>query len=333
MESNILYSLKSFNFVSIDLNTLRTVLAVAESAGYTRAAQKLHITQPAVSRRLVALEQRLRTKLFRREGHRFLATEAGLEVCDRARQVLALVDNLPSSVQEIAGQPSGRLALGLPSVVGEVLLPRLVRSYQAKFPDVFLMVEQGVADLSEMLVTNQVDVALLWGKPLSPMIELTPLIDHELGLVYPKAWKKRGPRGRPIRDRLSLRETAQLPLIVPSASQGMRLLIEQAYNDAGIRPNIVMEVNGYALCRSLARDGVGAIFLAETGLRDEADRAALAFAHIRDPAIRWTLSMAVRKHGRPTLAARLMMRMILDQVVDLVEREEWRGELLAQRGR
>src|SRR5262245_50353021 len=110
MHRNIFYyrgSLKTT--MLIDLNTLQTVLAVAESASYTRAAQKLRITQPAVSRRLVALEQRLRTKLFRRDGHRFLPTEAGLAVCDRARQVLALVDNLEGSVQEIAGQPSGAL--------------------------------------------------------------------------------------------------------------------------------------------------------------------------------------------------------------------------------
>ena len=107
----------------IDLDTLQAVLAVAESASYTRAAQNLHITQPAVSRRLVALEQQLRTKLFRRDGYRFLPTEAGLAVCDRARQVLALVDNIEGSVQEIAGQPSGALAVGVPSALGEVLLP------------------------------------------------------------------------------------------------------------------------------------------------------------------------------------------------------------------
>ena len=186
---------------------------------------------------------------------------------------------------------------------------RLVRTYQMRFPNVFLMVEQGVADLSEMLVTNQVDVALLYGKPLSPMIELTPLIDHELGLVYPKAWKKRGPAGRPIPERLSLREMAGLPVIVPSASQGMRLLIEQAYHDAGIRPNIVMEVNGHALTRSLVRDGVGAMFLARTGLRGAADTAAFGFAHIRDPVISWTHWLTT---GLPLVIAAPLLGLLLN---------------------
>ena len=316
----------------IDLDTLQTVLAVAESASYTRAAQKLHITQPAVSRRLVALEQQLRTKLFRRDGHRFLPTEAGLAVCDRARQVLALVDNIEGSVQEIAGQPSGALAVGVPSALGEVLLPKLVRAYREKYPQVFLKIEQGYAgDLSEMLVAKQVDVAIQYGKPLSPMIDLTPLIDHELGLVYPKAWAKRGPAGRPIPERLPLRETARLPLIVPGGSQTMRLVIDQAYHSARVEPNIVMEVNGLALTRSLVRDGVGAMFLARTGLRGAADTAAFGFAHIQEPVMSWTLYAAVRKYGQLTLAARRLMRMIRDQVVDLVEGNEWHGKLLVRR--
>ena len=161
---------------------------------YTRAAQKLGITKPAVSRRVVALEQELRTKLFRRDGHRFLPTEAGMSVCDHARRIVSLVDALPTSVQEIAGHPSGTLALGVPSALGEILLPRLVRTYKARYPNVFLRVEQGYAgDLFDMLAANQVEVAILYGKPVTSMIELTPLIDLELGLVYPKVWKKAAP--------------------------------------------------------------------------------------------------------------------------------------------
>ena len=155
-----------------------------------------------------------------------------------------------------------------------------------------------------MLAAKQVDVAILYGKPLSPMIELTPLIDHELGLVYPKAWAKR-PAERPIPERLPLRETARLPLIVPSGSQSMRVVIDEAFHRAKIAPNIVMEVNGLGLARSLVRDGVGAMFLARTGLRGAADRAAFGFAHLYDPVMRWTLYAAVRKHGQLTLAARL----------------------------
>ena len=316
--------------MNLDLNTLKVVLAVADCASYTRAAQKLGITQPAVSRRVVSLEQHLRTKLFRRDGHRFLPTEAGLSVCDNARQIMQLVDTLPASVQEIAGQPSGKLALGVPSALGEILLPKLVRSYREKYPNVFLRIEQGYAgDLSEMLAAKQVDVAILYGKPATPMIELTPLIDQELGLIYPKAWKKNGPGGRPLRDRLALRATAGLPLIAPSAPQGLRLVIDEAFHAAGIRPHVEMEVNGLAMAKTLVRAGLGCMFLARSGLRGSADSASIGFARVYDPVISWTMSMAVRRHGQPTLAAKLLMRMVESLVAGLVRDKQWHGKVLA----
>jgi LysR family nitrogen assimilation transcriptional regulator len=318
--------------MGLDLNTLRVVLAVADCASYTRAAQKLGITQPAVSRRIVGLEQQLRTKLFRRDGHRFLPTEAGLAVCDQARQIVGLVDAMPTSVQEIAGQPSGNLALGVPSALGEILLPRLVRSYRDQYPKVFLKIEQGYAgDLSEMLAAKQVDVAILYGKPVTPAIELTPLIDQELGLVYPKAWKKMGPHGKPMPEEMALAETVSFPLIAPGVPQGMRLVIDEAFQVAGVKPRIEMEVNGLSMSKTLVRAGLGCMFLAISGLRGRADRADFAFARIRDPVIRWTLSMAVRRQGQPTLAARLLMRMIQGMVVDLVHDGEWHGKVLVKR--
>ena len=316
--------------MTLDISTLKVVLAVADSASYTRAAQKLGITQPAVSRRVVALEQELRTKLFRRDGHRFLPTEAGMSVCDHARRIVSLVDALPTSVQEIAGHPSGTLALGVPSALGEILLPRLVRTYKATYPNVFLRVEQGYAgDLFDMLAANQVEVAILYGKPVTSMIELTPLIDLELGLVYPKGWKKAAPNGRPMPAQISLADVAALPVIAPSASQSMRVVIEDACRSAGVRLDIAMECNGLALSKSLVRDGLGCMFLAASGLRGSADRASLGFARVIEPTIVWTMSTAVRRHGQPTLAARLMMRMIAHLVAELVRDKEWHGKVLA----
>jgi len=316
--------------MEIDVNTLRMVLAVADSASYTRAAQRLGVTQPAVSRRVAAIEQRLRAKLFRRDGNRFLPTEVGLSVCDHARQIVSLVDALPHAAQEIAHQPSGPLAIGMPAFIGEQILPRLVPAYTAKYPDVFLRFEQGIADFSDPLMSKQVDVALMYGKGVSSMIELIPLIDHELGAVLPKAWRKRAPNGKPVGNRISMRELATLPLLVPALNQGMRMIIEDAFHEAGVTPNIVMEVNGLALSRSLVRSGVGCTLLAQTSLRGRADNAAFAYADIYDPVIRWPMSMAVRKHGQPTLAARLFMQMIRPMLADLVREDQWNGKVLSE---
>ncbi|MBC7623049.1 MAG: LysR family transcriptional regulator [Aeromicrobium sp.] len=311
--------------MSIDLTSLRIALAVEESASYTRAAQKLFITQPAVSRRIVALEQLLHAKLFKREGHRFLTTEVGQSVCDHARQILSLVDELPNAAQELSHNPSGSLGLGVSSRLGEILLPRLLPGYMEKYPKVFLRIEEGGADFSEMLVTNQVDIALIFGTPISPLIEVTPLVVHELGLVYPKAWDICAPNGLPFPEKLTLRQSAELPLIVPGIARGMRQLIEDSYRAADITPNIVMEVSGTGLARSMIRAGLGCAFVAQAALYGSADSADFSFAPICDQVIEWPLSIAIRKHGRPNLSARLMIRMIESVISDLVKENAWRG--------
>ena len=318
--------------MSLDLYSLRVVLAVEECASYTRAAQKLGITQPAVSRRIVGLEQLLHAKLFKRDGHRFLPTEVGLSVCDYARQIVTLVDELPNSAQELSLNPTGQLALGVPTRLGEVLLPRLIPAYQKKYPNVFLRIEEGGADFSDMLVANKVDVALIYGKPVSPMIELMPLIEHELGLLFPKAWEKCSPAGHPIPDRLTLADIAELPLIVTSVTQGMRHLIADSFHAAGLTPNIVMEVNGVRLAGGLVRAGVGCSFAIEGAIRSAGDRASFGFSPIHDPVIKWALSVAIRKLGRPNLAARLMIRMIESTIGDLIREDEWQGQVQSSMG-
>ena len=132
-----------------------------------------------------------------------------------------------------------------------------------------------------------------------------------------------------MRDRLALRETADLPLIAPSAPQGLRVVINGAFHAAGIRPRVEMEVNRLAMAKTLVRDGLGCMFLAQSGLRGRVDEASIGYARIHDPVISWTMSVAVRRHGQPTLAARLLMRMIESLVAGLVRDKEWHGEVLA----
>lgn len=197
-----------------DLNDLRVVLTVAECASYTRAAHKLGITQPAVSRRVSALEQSLHTRLFRREGRYFVPTEAGSAFCERAGEILELVGQLPQATMQSSSRPRGSVALGLPPTTGGALVPRLVPAYRQQFPDVALRIEQGyVSDLFEMLMDKRVDVALLNGNFNQAAVDLEPLFDHQLGIVYPRAWETRSPLdGRPMPASLTLAEVAELPL-------------------------------------------------------------------------------------------------------------------------
>lgn len=304
----------------LDLTDLRVVLMVAESASYTRAAQKLGITQPAISRRVSALEQSLHTRLFRREGRFFVPTEAGTAFCERAAAILELMERLPASTVDLSANPRGPVALGLPPTTGEMLVSTLVPAYRKAYPDVFLRIEQGyVNDLFDMLMDKRIDVALLNGNFSPASVDMEPLFDHDLGIVYPYAWKEHSPLGGPMPECLTLAQVARLPLIVQSPNQSMRHLIDGAFRTAGLKPNIVMEVNSFILQKSVVQPDIGCIFMS-TAVVTECDRGWLAFAPISDVSLVYTMYVAIRKVGQPTLAAKLLVKMIKSHMEAVTQR-------------
>ena len=300
----------------LDLVDLSVVLAVAEFGSYTRAAQKLGVTQPAISRRITSLERSLHTRLFRREGLHFLATESGVAFCERAAEILGLMQQLPESTSQLSGIPRGSVALGLPPTTGELLVPHLIPEYRKSYPEVFVRIEQGyVNDLFDMLMDKHIDVAILSGAFNSASVDVEPLFDHQLGIVYPSAWKACSPLdGAPMPDALTLAEVARLPLIVQSPNQSMRHLIDSAFRAAKLNPNIVMEVNSFILQKSLVLPEMGCIFMSLAAIA-ESDAGTVAFAPIHDASLVYSLSLATRKAGQPTLAARLLMKMIKRHMV------------------
>lgn len=296
----------------IALADLRVVLAVADCASYTRASHKIGISQPAVSRRISALEQRLGVRLFRREGQKFFLTEAGAVFCEQAAEVLTLMSQLESATIGVSATPKGSVAVGVPPSTGEILIRAVVPEYRRLYPDVAIRIEQGyVADLFDMLMDKRIDVALLNGEFNSSDVFLQPLFHHHLGIVYPRSWQKSSPLdGKPMPDVLTMDQVSRLPLLAPSKNQSLRHLIDDAARKAGVSLNIDVEINSFVLQKAMALTGHGCLFMSTAAIRDvDADK--LAYVPISDTKIVYTLYLASRQFGQPTLACKLMEKMIL----------------------
>jgi DNA-binding transcriptional LysR family regulator len=293
---------------------LQVILAVAESASCTRAAHKLGISQPAVSRRLAMVERRLGVRLFRREGQKFIATEAGQTFCAHATEILDRVDSLENETMGVAHKPKGPVALGVPPSTGEMLLRHIIPEYRRLYPDVRIRIEQGyVGDLFEMLMNKQIDVALLNGRYSSTDVYTEKIHDYHLGIVYPRAWNDRSPLdGGPFPDSLTMEQVARLPMFLPSPNQSLRQLIDEAFQKAEQQPRIEAEINSFVLQKSMVLAGLGAMFMTTAAIR-LADRDKLSFVPITDAHILYTLHVAVRQFGQPTFAARLMFDMVRAQ--------------------
>lgn len=295
----------------ITLADLQVILAVAESTSCTRAAHKLNISQPAVSRRIAMVERRLEVKLFRRDGQKFIPTEAGQIFCLHATDVLDRMKALENETIGVAHAPKGTVALGVPPSTGEMLLRHILPEYRRLYPDVRIRVEQGyVGDLFEMLMSKRIDLALLNGRYSPGDVYTEKIYDYDLGIVYPSAWNKTSPLdGGRFPDRLTMATVARLPMFLPSPNQSLRQLIDEAFQKAGEQPAIEAEINSFVLQKSMVLAGLGAMFMTPSAIW-RADRDKLSFAPIVDTSIIYTLQVAVRQFGQPTFAAQLLFDMV-----------------------
>lgn len=124
----------------MDLQNLRAFTAVADTNSFSRAADRLHLTQPAISKRILNLENDLSTRLFDRIGWQLSLTEAGECLLPRARQILQLIDETRQALDDLSGDIRGNLKLVTSHHIGLHRLPRVLREYKRSFPGVKLSI-------------------------------------------------------------------------------------------------------------------------------------------------------------------------------------------------
>lgn len=301
---------------SFDLRALRYFLAVAEAGSYSEAALQLDVSQPAVSRQLMLLQRAMKTRLFRREGRRYALSEGGSALYRQARRIMDEVDVLEDIVIGADKQPGGRLSVGVPAAVGENVMPAVMASYRAKYPKVAVhLLQSDSTTLANLTVTGKIDVALVYGKPALPELEMRRLADLEMGLVAPTG--KLATRLSPLLQgdkSLSLAQAVGLPLILPGQGGELRRLIDRAADGQRVTCNVVMEVDGVNLAKALVAAGLGCMVLAYSGVAAEVARGSLQFLPIVRPHVSWTLSIALRRSKRETPAMKAMLAEISEAI-------------------
>lgn len=278
----------------MDFKQLRAFLTVAETGNVTRAAEVLHLVQPAVSRQIRLLEQDIGTPLFVRERHGMVLTEAGRALAPHAR--LAMLE-LERARAEIAGSGAGiggLVTLGLlPSTI-DVLSGPLVAALAAHHPGIRIRMAMGYAGtLMRWLQTGEIDAGLLYGADRSPDVRTRPLIEEPLWVIGPAAARLR--RNRPY----ALSRLIGQPLVLPSAPHGIRTLVDHACAVAKLTLTVAAETNALSVQRSLVLGGHGLTILPPIAVADDLRSGQLSGAPLCDPAITRTIVLALPTE-RPT---------------------------------
>lgn len=278
----------------MDFKQLRAFLTVADMGNVTRAAEVLHLVQPAVSRQIRLLEEDIGSPLFVRERHGMVLTEAGKALVGYARRAMLELDRARAEITSSSKGIGGLVTLGLlPSSI-DLLSSPLVTQAQQQYPGIRVRLAMGYAGtLLGWLQSGEIDAALLYGAERSSEVETEPLIQEPLWVIGPKSAKLR--RHRPV----ALAKLAGQPLVLPSTHHGIRMLVDHACAVANISLTISAETNALSVQRSLVLGGHGMTILPPIAVADDLRSGQLSGAPLGDPSISRTIVLALPTN-RPT---------------------------------
>lgn len=298
---------------------------MAELGSLSRAAARLHIVQPALSRQIRLLEEELKVALFVRHGRGMVLTAAGETLRSRAGAILRQVEDARAELVQEAGVLRGHVVFGLPPTVGAILTTRLVERFLAAHPAVTLRAVHAFSGyLLDWLQNGGMDIAVAYGGSQAAGVRQSPLLRESLHVVTAAEG------GEPLGNELRFAEVAQRRLVLPGLSHGLRRQVEQAAQRHGFNLSVAVEADDLLVLKDLALRGLGATILPLSAVHEEVAAGRLRAALIAAPHITRTLVLA-EPLGRPTSSAAAQFGLMLrDEVTAMVRAGAWSGELLTE---
>ncbi|RAK66855.1 LysR substrate-binding domain-containing protein [Hymenobacter edaphi] len=207
---------------------LRVFQAVAQHLSFTKAAQELCITQPAVTKHIRELERSYEQRLFERRGNRVSLTEAGQLLLRYAGQVHELHHQLAEQLHTLHDTTAGRLRLGASSTLAQYVVPPILPGFQARYPRVELTLLIGNSEqVAEALLRGEIDLGLVEGQVKNRDLHYEFLLDDELVAVRRGTGAALAPQ--------PLAEVLRHPLVLRERGSGTLEVLELALRDRGIR--------------------------------------------------------------------------------------------------
>lgn len=237
-----------------ELSHLRCFVAVAEELHFGRAAERLNMTQPPLSRQIRLLEHQVGTALLERNSRSVQLTAAGRSFLPDAHRILRLANEAASTARRIARGDSGSLAIGFTASVGYGLLPEIVKRIRDISPDIRLTLKEMVSsDQLEALDARQIDLGVLRPPVDHGDIETLPCSTEALVLAIPERLKDEWPLNPTIND------FDQKPLLMysPYEAKYFHLLLSSLFEKSAVQPEIVEYVSQIHTMLALVRAGLG----------------------------------------------------------------------------
>jgi DNA-binding transcriptional LysR family regulator len=238
----------------MDTQLLSAFLAVAETSSFSVPAERLHVTQPAISKRIAALEEQLGARLFDRIGRHVSLTESGRRLLPRAQRILRDIEDTERVIRDLSGSVSGPLAIATSHHIGLHRLPPVLREFSRRHPEVRLEIEFMDSEKAhDAVAQGNLEFAVITLAPAGSAPRL------EAREVWPDPLSVMVARDHPLAGhaRVSIGELAQHPAVLPGPGTYTGQILQQLFDASGVRLEVSMSTNYLETLRMLAAIGLG----------------------------------------------------------------------------
>jgi DNA-binding transcriptional LysR family regulator len=279
---------------------LQVFYTVAKQLSFTKAAEQLFMTQPAVTFQVKQLEEHFNTRLFERSHGKIALTPAGRLVMDYAERILAMSEEMDTRIAELTGDVAGPLLLGASTTIAEFILPQILGEFKAQHPEV--QAHLTVAN-SETIVNrvadHTIDVGLIESPSYLPSLQNEVCCGDELVLICAP--------GHALADRKSVKahDIAALPMVRREPGSGTREFTDNYLRECGVPPedlNLVMELGSPEAMKGVVETGIAVAIVSRATIGKELKLGSVVAIPLSPPLIR-TLSVV---HPKEKFRSRLL---------------------------
>ena len=290
---------------------LKVFRAVAELASFRKASESLHLSQPAVSQHIHALEEELGCRLFDRSGTRTALTPAGKLLIKYAERSARILDEARIALSKLDGNLSGELRIGASTTVAQDILPRILGAFLKDNPRITLSVESGnTEEIVALLLRESIVLGMIEGPALSKEVHVEKFLEDRMVLIASTGHEWAGIGSVPVQ---ALRE---VPLLLREHGSGSRRVVEQAIRRAGLPLNqlqIRMELDSTEAIVSGVEAGLGLGFVSEWAIGKALRLGTLVPVRVENLEIRRDLTLIHKLGPAPEGVAAAFQRFALAQ--------------------
>ena len=298
----------------MNFKLLDTYIAVVEKRNFSRAAYDLHLTQPAVTKHIQALEENFNTQLVNRSGRKVKITAAGDILYRYAAQIRDLLEQAEKEMLEAAGADRGQLLIGASSIPGQYILPRLIGAFRQDFPEINITLE--IADTEEIvgrLLDETINAGVVGAWVENPRITASRMTTDRLVLVIPPGHELAQV------DDIRAADLVKYPFLIREQGSGSRRIFEERLQQAGVNAGrliISMELDSTEAIVTAVEAGLGMAVISRWAAQKAAELGRIIIKDLTDLDLNRELYFIYRKSADQPRAMERFLEFIIRHQAD-----------------